>query len=379
MTSGAPEPCVADDTLLAFARGDLDPAALEKVEAHVDVCPACSAVLATAVTDGARAQSAARPRLLAGTSLPTDEIVARRYRIVRLLGRGGMGEVYEAEDLQLGARVALKTVSAALSDDPKAFARLRREVELARRIDHPNVCRMHDIVSWERGLVVTMELLAGESLGDLRRRRGRLEPPEVAALLPQIVAGIAAAHAAGVVHRDFKPDNVMLCPAADGGAPRVVVMDFGLARPLVPDPHLSVLTTDEKQILGSPAYLAPEQVSPSGSIGPGTDIYALGVVLYELLTGALPFKGTTPLATALLRLEAPAPSPRSIVPALDRRWAAVVGRCLRRRPKDRFASVAAVLPALAGPIPAAARRGRWALVAAAAAVVAAAVALLLGT
>jgi serine/threonine protein kinase len=332
---GAVADCLDDDELLAFALGELAAGALERVERHLDACPACSTALAAALA----AAPAGEPASLSAVTFQAGRILAGRYRILRFLARGGMGEVYEAEDLLLDLPVALKTVALSSSDEGKAAARLRREVQLARRVSHPNVCRVFDLGTDGRSLFVTMELLAGETLGQWVRRDGRLAPGEVAALLPQLLGALAAAHAAGVVHRDFKSDNVMLCQPSPDGRRRVAVMDFGLARATLPESALSTLTTEDRMLVGSVAYMAPEQVMGNAPLGPAVDIYALGVVLFELLTGRLPFLGETAIETATLRLLAPAPSPRAVVPMLAPAWEALVGRCLERDPERRFATV----------------------------------------
>jgi len=349
--------CADDDTLLAFARGALGGASLEALEAHVARCSNCGAILAAAF-----AGAGERGSRFHGVTLNPGELVGARYRVVRLLGRGGMGEVYEVEDCHLGRRVALKTVAITLSDDAKALARLEREVQLASRIRHPNVCRIDGLLTFDCGSFVSMELLAGESLRDRFDRVGRMEVADVAELLPQILAGLGAAHAAGIVHRDLKPDNVMICPAAGERLERVVLTDFGLARTLAVGPGLPQLTTNRHHLLGSPAYLAPEQIMPGARIGATADIYALGVMLFELLTGTLPFEGRTPLETALLRLNEPARSVREPVPGIDPAWARLVARCLERHPEHRFQTVADVSVTRAaepGWRPPAGSRRRW--------------------
>jgi tetratricopeptide (TPR) repeat protein len=285
---------------------------------------------------------------------PADEL-ADRYRIVRLVAQGGMGEVYEAQDLELNERVGLKTVRAEIATDDRLVERFKREIYLARRVTHPNVCRIFDVGFHvqrtedgieQRIIFLTMELLGGETLSQRLRQRGRFVGEAALPIVRQMVGALSAAHQAGVVHRDFKSDNVMLVPAPDvEGGLRVVVTDFGLARGPSSDPAAVALTG--AAVVGSPGYMAPEQVE-GGQAGPPADIYALGVVLFEMVTGQLPFVGETTLATAVKRLKEPPPSARKLVPELDARWDAVILRCLQRHPADRFASAAEVAAALDG-------------------------------
>jgi tetratricopeptide (TPR) repeat protein/tRNA A-37 threonylcarbamoyl transferase component Bud32/TolB-like protein len=282
-------------------------------------------------------------------------LVANRFHIVRFLGRGGVGEVYEAEDQELGGRVALKTLRRDTAPEARALDRFRREVRLARRVTHPNVCRLFDVFhhqfashlagSESSVSFVTMELLAGSSLADYLHRKGRLTTAEALPIVEQIAAGLDSAHRAGIVHRDFKSANVMLVPDQDGGM-RAVVTDFGFAH-AASDDDLAVTATASGGIWGTPAYLAPEQVE-GGAVTFATDIYALGMVLYEMVTGARPFDAETPLATAVKRLQQPAVSPALLVPDLDERWESTILRCLEREPARRFASARDVVAALRG-------------------------------
>jgi serine/threonine-protein kinase len=229
-----------------------------------------------------------------------------------------------------------------------------------------------------------MELLSGETLAERLHRSGRLTTAEVLPLAKQMAAALAAAHRAGVVHRDFKSHNVMLVePPDENSEARVVVTDFGLARRSTRDSPSSfaMSLTDVGAISGTPAYMAPEQVE-GGAVTPATDVYAFGVVLYELVTGVCPFEADTPMRTATKRLKEPPPSPRVHVPDLDPRWEAAILRCLALQPADRFATVTEAAAALEGPsvvpvsvapvprVAAAERRRPWGVVAASIAAVA---------
>jgi serine/threonine protein kinase/tetratricopeptide (TPR) repeat protein len=281
-------------------------------------------------------------------------LVAERFRIVRFLGRGGVGEVYEAEDQELGGRVALKTLRRDIVPEPHALDRFRREVRLARRVTHPNVCRLFDVFrhlptrpgsTGAEVTFVTMELLEGSSLSEQLNRKGRFQTREAMPLVEQIAAGLDAAHRAGVIHRDFKSGNVMLVPHETGGM-RAVVTDFGFAHAAA-DEELTVTATASGGIWGTPAYLAPEQVA-GGPVTAATDLYALGVVMYEMVTGKRPFDAETPLATAIKRLQHDPISPALLVPDLDPRWEQTILRCVAREPERRFATAAEVVAALRG-------------------------------
>lgn len=281
-------------------------------------------------------------------------VLEERYEVVRLLGKGGMGEVYEVRDLELGENVALKTLLEGLADDSGMADRFRREVQLARKVSHPNVCRVFEYGRIRSGggggrgevLYLTMELLRGQTLAAALRESGRFSVPETLALLEQLAAGLDAAHRAGVIHRDLKSLNVFVEPV-EGGR-RVVITDFGLARSSLQRADKGGATlTAEGAVLGTPAYMAPEQVTGE-TTGPATDIYALGVVLFECLAGSRPFQGSTPMAVAVARLQGPPPPIRSLRPELPEAWEACLSKCLARRPEDRFATAADVVRAVAG-------------------------------
>lgn len=284
------------------------------------------------------------PSPRAGTSraaFEPEEIVAGRYRIVRFIARGGMGEVYEAEDLELHDVVALKTILPEVAEDPNAVERFRREIQIARKVTHPNVCRVFDVAYGESGVMfVTMELLAGETLRQRIVQSGPLSTSDALPIARQIADGLAAAHRAGVIHRDLKSGNVML--VAQNGETRAVITDFGLARAsIVGDRTI----TNTGEMLGSPGYMSPEQIEGQ-TLTPATDIYAFGVVLYEMVTRSHPFEAETTLASVLKRLREPATSPRAHVPDLDPAWEHAILRCLEKNPDDRFTDARDVITAL---------------------------------
>ena len=263
-----------------------------------------------------------------------------------------MGEVYEADDQALGARVALKLLRTELAADAAAEERLKREIQLAREVTHRNVCRIFDLVHYrildEAGferttLGLTMELLRGETLAERLARDGPIATAAALPLARQMAAALHAAHLAGVVHRDFKSSNVMLVPTADGD--RVVVTDFGVALPAPERREGTKPLTGEDAVVGTAEYMAPEQARGE-EITAASDIYAFGVVLFEMVTGQRPHTGATPMATLMERARVGPRSPRTLVGDIDPLWDRVITRCLAREPADRFASAAEVVAAL---------------------------------
>ena len=300
-------------------------------------------------------QTQALPPPADDASLPAGLTVAGRFRIIRFIARGGMGDVYEAEDTQLHEHVALKTVRPDIAADPKNVERFKREIALARKVTHPNVCRIYDLFEDSAAqpggtprYFLTMEMLEGETLTQAIKRRGHYTPAEALPLVKQMAHALHTAHRAGVVHRDFKSPNVILVadPGSAGGV-RAVVCDFGLA-------HATGLVATGAEIstigsfMGSPAYMAPEQVEGK-DVGPAADIYAFGAVLYEMMTGRFPFTGGNPMAIAVKRLHEAPPSPLMHVPDLDPHWEAAIMRCLERYPNDRFQNLSEVVRALSEP------------------------------
>jgi hypothetical protein len=269
------------------------------------------------------------------------QIVAERYRIVALAGRGGMGEVYRAEDLRLSQIVAIKFLPETLSKDTAALSRFHSEVRIARQVSHPNVCRMFDIGDAEGITFLTMEYVDGEDLSSLVRRIGRLSTDKATEIARQTCAGLAAAHDRGVIHRDLKPANVMLDSAG-----RIRITDFGLA-------GIAATIQGAEVRAGTPAYMAPEQLAGK-EVTIKSDLYSLGLVLYEILTGRRAFEATT--LPELMRLrEASAPaSPSSLVRDLDPVLERVIMRCLEKDPALRPSSALQVAAALPGGDPLAA-------------------------
>ena len=268
-------------------------------------------------------------------------VLAERYRIIGLLGRGGMGEVYRADDLKLGQPVALKFLPKALADDPVRRERFYAEVRIARQVSHPNICRVYDIGEIDGRHFLTMEYVDGEDLASLLKRIGRLPGDKANDVARQLCAGLAAAHDKGVLHRDLKPANVMI-----DGRGRVRITDFGIA--IVAGEDVAA-----GEVAGTPAYMAPEQFAGQGT-SVRSDIYALGLLFYEVYTGRQAFDAKT-LAELRAQKETATPTAaseitRDIDPIVDR----VIHRCLEKDPRHRPASVAQVASALPGGDPLAA-------------------------
>ena len=262
-----------------------------------------------------------------------------RYRIVGLLGRGGMGEVYRADDLELGQPVALKFLPG--SATPAELDRLRREVRIAREISHPNVCRTYDISAADGQAFLVMEYIDGEDLGSVLRRLGRPSRDKAIEIARQLCLGLGAAHERGVLHRDLKPANVMI-----DGRGRVRITDFGLAA-------MAEELSADGTVSGTPAYMAPEQLKGSAA-STQSDVYALGLILYELFTGKRAYEARDPAEIRRLQSDSSPKSPSSVTPDIDPAVDRVIQRCLEREPHDRPASAYAVLGALPGGDPLAA-------------------------
>jgi Protein kinase domain len=264
-------------------------------------------------------------------------LLDERYRIVGRLGKGGMGEVYRADDLRLGQQVALKFLPESVDDDPARLTQLHTEVRMARQVSHPNVCRVYDAAEYEGHTFLSMEYVDGEDLASLIRRVGRFPQDRALELARQICAGLAAAHDRGVVHRDLKPANLML----DGNG-RIRITDFGLAG-----------ATGEVLRAGTPAYMAPEQLA-GGEVTPRSDVYALGLVLYELFTGRRALDAGNMAELIAKREQADITLPTNIVRDLDPGIERVIMRCLEPDPARRPGSALAVSAALPGGDPLAA-------------------------
>jgi serine/threonine-protein kinase len=264
-------------------------------------------------------------------------VFQQRYRVIGLLGRGGMGEVYRADDLRLGQAVALKFLPADLSGDPVRLTQFHNEIRTARQVSHPNVCRMYDIGEADGQLFLTMEYVDGEDLSSLLRRIGRLPEDKAVEIARQICAGLAAAHERGIIHRDLKPANIML-----DGSGKVRIMDFSLAA-------VGPVTG----IAGTPAYMAPEQLA-GRDISARSDIYALGLVLFELFTGKRAFDAKTINDLIVQQSSGPTATPTALMTTLDPTIERAILRCLETDPARRPASPLSVAAALPGGDPLAA-------------------------
>ncbi len=285
----------------------------------------------------------AQPRTLA-----QDELILGRFKIVRHIGSGGMGDVYEAMDLELG-RIALKAIRPEIADNPQMLQLFRKEAQSARRVTGPHICRIHELFvaagnpDRPATAFLTMEYLEGITLADRIQLNGPIPWKETRAIALDICAGLQAIHEAGLIHRDLKPRNIMLTKR--NGTECAVVMDFGLASAIAtPVTGSTTAISGASGIAGTLDYMAPEQFACE-ELTPATDIYALGIVLYEMVTGVDPFAASSPMGAAVSRGKQPPPpcsSQRNLPRHLDR----VVGQCLEYEPRNRFPCAAAVAKAL---------------------------------
>jgi WD40 repeat protein/serine/threonine protein kinase len=360
------EQCPSEQALLAFHLGTLEDGAVDGVSDHLEVCPHCEEALRR--LDGAADPliSALRKPVPPSSSLfrpgggdqfdgpdlmaPENWPELPGYEVLGAIGRGGMGVVYEARQLKLNRLVALKRFRAA---GPRELARSRLEAEALSRLQHPNIVQIYEIIEHDGEIFLALELVEGGPLG--ARLKGRPQPPHDTAELLEVVArAVHAAHTQGIIHRDLKPANILLRKLEGHKADSIKgdvsalasfvlhaasyvpkLTDFSIAKRLAGDPG----ETREGDVIGTPAYMAPEQATGKmETVGPATDVYGLGVILYEMLTGRVPLQGPTTLETLLLvRTEDPVP-PRRQVPRIPRDLETICLKCLEKEPARRYAS-----------------------------------------
>ena len=256
-----------------------------------------------------------------------------KYQIVRFLGAGGMGAVYEGLHLEMGKRVAIKTMSPALAAVPEARARFALEAQLTSRVRHPHTVDVTDICTDGGQAFLVMEYLEGEDLARHLRRRGSLPLDEVVDIALPTLAAVATAHDQGIIHRDLKPQNLFLAEMP-GGSVHPKVLDFGISKALAKSP---IKTSG--MVLGSPIYFAPEQVSDPKTISPATDQYALGVILYECVTGRLPYEGSNLAELFNAIAQGTFPPPRNFCPDLPEGFEHIIARAMRVVPGERYANL----------------------------------------
>lgn len=311
-----------------------DPSICAEVERLLAEHDLAASFLSTPPLDNIRVKPAATRQ-----HLSESQILAGRFRLVHFIAGGGMGEVYEAEDQELHERVAVKTIRPEILAQPNAVSRFKREVHLARQVTHPNVCRIFDLFRdqpsvsgvQEETVFISMELLHGKTLAQHLQQHGPLTCDQSLPLLGQMVSALSAAHRLGIVHRDFKPGNVML--VEEGGQQQVKVTDFGLARSLRPEDNS---TLSHAEVVGTPSYMAPEQFR--GQYGPETDIYALGLTIFEMLTAKLPTSPNAPFKDI----------PPDKTKNISSQWQSVITKCVSAEPAERFHEVQDVWRILSG-------------------------------
>jgi serine/threonine-protein kinase len=280
----------------------------------------------------------------------SNQILDARYQVMKKLGEGGMSYVYLAKEISSGETVAIKVLSPRLASDKSSVERLRREAGLAMRLDHPNVCRILRLGESEDGLIyLVMPFLKGELLSDREVRGGPMDMTLGVTLLKQMCAGLHHAHELQIIHRDLKPENVMLVPDDDGGVERAVVMDFGLAKERRADPAIAKLTATGI-ILGTPEFMSPEQIRGK-PLDARSDIYALGIVAFEMFTGKLPFQGRNAQEMMIARLRSQPIAIRTLRPDVPDAVEKALTKALQTNPDDRFTTAIEFAEALTGSAP----------------------------
>src|ERR1700722_11047626 len=276
----------------------------------------------------------ARPNPAARQSpeaLEIGTVLANRYEIVRMIGEGGMGAVYQARDLQLNRVVALKVIRPDLAKDPEIVNRFKQELILARQVTHKNVIRIYDLAEFNGLKFITMDFIDGQDLKTVLRANGKFEPRQAAEIIEQVCRGLEAAHSEAVIHRDLKPQNIMMDRSR-----RITVMDFGIARSTAPG------GTYTGTLVGTPEYMSPEQAKGE-ELDARSDLFSLGIIFYELLTGDTPYKADTSMASLYKRTREKVPPPIELVPETPKPLNAIAMRCLEIDKDKRYARATEIL------------------------------------
>jgi serine/threonine-protein kinase len=283
----------------------------------------------------------------ASSMLPAGRRVASRYEIESVIGEGTSGVVYLARRIEGGGRVALKVIHRHLHHDRQIFGRFQREAGILKRIEGQHLVKLLDFIEEDGLLIIALEHVDGRSLEERLEERAPLDIAEAVEITLQVCAALGAAHAAGVVHRDLKPANVLIERVGRGAGPHARVVDFGLAK-VVHGEHMTTGLTEQDMIFGTPEYMAPEQVR-GDDVDPRCDLYAAGVMLYEMVVGAVPFDRGTPMAKMTAHLSEAPPSPRSRQPnnGISTALEAVILRALAKDRDERYPSARALAQALA--------------------------------